>query len=53
MKEQGTIYRILQYVKPYKRWLVIAMACMVIVASMAGAQAYMVKPMLDEIFFKQ
>jgi subfamily B ATP-binding cassette protein MsbA len=26
---------------------------MVIVASMAGAQAYMIKPLLDEIFFKQ
>ena len=29
------------------------MVCMVIVASMAGAQAYLVKPLLDEIFFKQ
>jgi len=29
------------------------MVCMVVVASMAGAQAYMVKPLLDEIFFKQ
>ena len=29
------------------------MICMVIVASMAGAQAYMIKPLLDEIFFKQ
>ncbi|MEN8231657.1 MAG: lipid A export permease/ATP-binding protein MsbA [Thermodesulfobacteriota bacterium] len=53
MEKQGTIPRILQYVKPYKRWLVISMICMVIVSSMAGAQAYMVKPLLDEIFFKQ
>ena len=53
MKKQNTIPRILQYVKPYKSRLVIAMVCMVIVASMAGAQAYMVKPLLDEIFFKQ
>ncbi len=53
MKKQNTITRILQYVKPYKRWLTISMICMVIVSSMAGAQAYMVKPLLDEIFFKQ
>ncbi|MFC1843704.1 lipid A export permease/ATP-binding protein MsbA [Thermodesulfobacteriota bacterium] len=53
MRNQGTIYRILQYVKPYKRRLIIAMVCMVIVASMAGAQAYMIKPLLDEIFIKQ
>ena len=53
MRQQGTIYRILEYVKPYKRWLIIAMICMVIVASMAGAQAYMIKPLLDDIFFKK
>jgi subfamily B ATP-binding cassette protein MsbA len=53
MEKKGTIYRILQYVKPYKSWLIISMICMVIVSAMAGAQAYMVKPLLDEIFFKQ
>ncbi|MBW2502899.1 MAG: lipid A export permease/ATP-binding protein MsbA [Deltaproteobacteria bacterium] len=53
MKKQGTVSRILQYVKPYKGWLATAMVCMVIAASMAGAQAYMVKPLLDEVFFKQ
>jgi subfamily B ATP-binding cassette protein MsbA len=53
MEKQGTIFRILQYVKPYKSRLSIAMVCMVVVASMAGAQAYMIKPLLDEIFFKQ
>lgn len=29
------------------------MICMVVVAAMGGAQAYMVKPLLDEIFFNQ
>ncbi len=53
MTTKRTIPRILQYVKPYKRPLAIAMVCMVIVASMAGAQAYMVKPLLDEIFFNK
>jgi subfamily B ATP-binding cassette protein MsbA len=33
--------------------MVSAMVCMVIVAVMTGAQAYMVKPMLDEIFFNK
>jgi subfamily B ATP-binding cassette protein MsbA len=53
MQKQNTIRRLLHYVKPYKSWLAIAMICMVIVASMGGAQAYMVKPLLDEIFFKK
>jgi subfamily B ATP-binding cassette protein MsbA len=33
--------------------MVVAMICMVIVAAMGGAQAYIVKPLLDEIFVKQ
>ena len=53
MSDKNTISRILQYVKPYKGKLAIVMVCMIIVSSMAGAQAYMVKPMLDEIFFKR
>ena len=53
MQKQNTIPRILQYVKPYKSWMAIAMVCMIIVASMGGAQAYMVKPLLDEIFFNK
>ena len=53
MRDKNTINRILQYVKPYKAKLTIAMVCMVVVSSMAGAQAYMVKPLLDEVFFKQ
>jgi len=53
MEQPQTIPRILHYVKPYKGRLVVAMVCMVIVASMSGAQAYMVKPLLDEIFFNQ
>jgi subfamily B ATP-binding cassette protein MsbA len=53
MNKQNTITRILSYVKPYRSWLIIAMSCMVVTASMAGAQAFMVKPLLDEIFIKQ
>jgi subfamily B ATP-binding cassette protein MsbA len=53
MRTQRTILRLVKYIKPYRGWLVSAMVCMVIVAVMTGAQAYMVKPMLDEIFFNQ
>jgi subfamily B ATP-binding cassette protein MsbA len=53
MKKQRTIQRLITYIKPYRGWLVSAMTCMIIVAVMTGAQAYMVKPMLDEIFFNQ
>jgi len=42
-----------QLVKPYWRILTVAMTCMVMVAAMSAAQAYMVKPLLDEIFFNK
>ncbi len=53
MTDKGTISRLLAYIKPYRGWLVTAMFCMIVVAVMTAAQAYMVKPMLDEIFFNQ
>jgi subfamily B ATP-binding cassette protein MsbA len=53
MRDQQTIPRLLTYLKPYKGWLATAMACMIVVAVMTAAQAYMVKPMLDEIFFNK
>ena len=53
MDKRRTIPRLLAFIKPYKGWLRTAMACMIVVAVMTAAQAYMVKPMLDEIFFNQ
>jgi subfamily B ATP-binding cassette protein MsbA len=38
------------YVYPYRKRLLIAMGCMVLVAGATAAQAYMVKPVLDDIF---
>jgi len=53
MKKHPTIPRLIEYIKPYKGWLGTAMACMIVVAVMTAAQAYMVKPMLDDIFFNK
>ncbi len=53
MFKQQIITRILTAVKPYKLILGIAMICMVLVAAFSAAQAYMVKPLLDKIFFEQ
>ena len=53
MKKQQTIPRLIKYIKPYRGWMATAMFCMIIVAVMTAAQAYMVKPMLDEIFFNK
>jgi len=53
MNRQQTIPRLLVYIKPYKGWLVSAIICMIFVAVMTAAQAYMVKPMLDEVFFNK
>ena len=42
------LYNVLQ---PYRRKLFVSMLAMIIVAAFNAAQAYMVKPLLDKIFF--
>jgi subfamily B ATP-binding cassette protein MsbA len=53
-KDSVRIYRrILRLVKLQWLRLVVAMLCMMLVASLTAATAYLVKPVLDEIFFKK
>lgn len=53
MREKETLLRIYDAVVPYRPQLVAAMVCMLLVAGLSAGQAYMVKPLLDEIFFNQ
>jgi len=53
MRDRDTFKRIHQLIRPYRPRLAGAMASMVMVAGLTGAQAYMVKPLLDEIFFNR
>lgn len=45
--------RLLQFVKPYWHRLAGAMVCMLMVSAATSASAFLVKPVLDEVFFKQ
>ena len=45
--------RLLELVKPYWVKLALAMACMIFVSLLTAAQAYLVKPALDDIFIRQ
>jgi len=53
MPDKSVIFRIIPIIKPYRNRLIVAMVSMVAVASLSALQAYMVKPLLDEIFFKK
>jgi subfamily B ATP-binding cassette protein MsbA len=53
MREKENLLRIYDAVKPYRSLLAAAIVCMLLVAGLSAGQAYMVKPLLDEIFFKQ
>jgi subfamily B ATP-binding cassette protein MsbA len=53
MREKETLLRIFDAVKPYRPLLAASMVCMLLVAGLSAAQAYMVKPLLDEIFFNR
>lgn len=45
--------RLLQFVKPYWTRLAGAMVCMLFVSAATSGSAFLVKPVLDEIFFKK
>jgi subfamily B ATP-binding cassette protein MsbA len=53
MPDKTIVFRIIQIIKPYRNRLILAMVSMVVVAGLSALQAYMVKPLLDEIFFKK
>ena len=50
MTNKEIVTRLYRVLTPYRSKLIIAMVGMVIVAGFNAAQAYMVKPLLDEIF---
>jgi ATP-binding cassette, subfamily B, bacterial MsbA len=45
--------RLLEFVKPYWRYMAGAMVCMVFVSAATAGSAFLVKPVLDEVFFKK
>jgi subfamily B ATP-binding cassette protein MsbA len=45
--------RLLQYVKPYRIKLVLAMICMVFVALTTAVSAWLVQPAMDKIFIEK
>lgn len=51
MTDKELVKRLLSFLKPYKNRLIVAMISMICVSGLGSAQAYMVKPLLDEIFF--
>jgi subfamily B ATP-binding cassette protein MsbA len=45
--------RLLQFVKPYWTRLAGAMVCMIFVSAASAGSAFLVKPVLDDVFFKK
>lgn len=45
--------RLLQFVKPYWKHLAGAMVCMLFVSAATSGSAFLVKPVLDDVFFKK
>ena len=53
MSTLDRLKRLLRYLKPYQVRLVAAFACSGLVAGFSGAYAWLVKPVLDEIFINK
>jgi subfamily B ATP-binding cassette protein MsbA len=51
MTNKTILARLYKTLQPYNKKLLIAMLAMIIVAAFNAAQAYMVKPLLDKIFY--
>ncbi len=52
MNNKELLAKITAILKPYSNLMLISMAAMVVVGGFNALQAYMVKPLLDEIFYK-
>lgn len=53
MSNKEILYRLYRVIQPYRFKLVIAMLSMICVAAFTGAQAYLVKDLLDKIFMEK
>lgn len=52
MREREILSRFYQLIKPHRSSILMAILAMVVVSMLEAGQAYMVKPLLDEIFVK-
>jgi len=41
------------HLRHHKRWLFLAIGCMIVISAVTSAQAFLVKPALDEVFFNK
>ncbi len=53
LRDHPEIKRLFGYIRPYLGRLVVAMGCMIIVAFATAFSAYLVKPVLDDIFLNK
>lgn len=53
MTNRAILLRLREVLRPYSGKLLIAMAAMIVVALFNAAQAYMVQPLLDKIFYEK
>ena len=52
MREREILSRFYQLIKPHRSSIILAILGMILVSMLEAGQAYMVKPLLDEIFVK-
>nr|VFJ90960.1 MAG: ATP-binding cassette, subfamily B, MsbA [Candidatus Kentron sp. H]VFJ92113.1 MAG: ATP-binding cassette, subfamily B, MsbA [Candidatus Kentron sp. H]VFJ98691.1 MAG: ATP-binding cassette, subfamily B, MsbA [Candidatus Kentron sp. H] len=51
--DKEILHRLYGYTRPYIRYWVVAITCMVVVSGLTSLQAYLIKPVLDEIFIEK
>jgi ATP-binding cassette, subfamily B, bacterial MsbA len=51
--DKELLSRLFGYVRPYMKYVVVAIICMVFVSGLTALQAYLIKPILDKIFIEK
>ncbi len=53
LSDKELLKRLYRYIIPYKRLVIVAIICMIGVSGLTSLQAYLIKPILDQIFIEK
>ncbi len=53
LRDTTLLKRILAYFKPYWRYILLSLVCLIVVALTTGATAWLIQPAMDEIFIEK
>ncbi|MEO5376315.1 MAG: ABC transporter transmembrane domain-containing protein [Magnetococcus sp. DMHC-6] len=53
ISDKELLKNLFSYLLPYKKYIVVAILCMILISGLTSLQAYLIKPVLDKIFIEK